>query len=126
MPLVTPQLLSWQFKNYPNAHQTRANLLAHVFTTPLFVAALVTAPVAAWLGQWVVFSASVAVVPLTLVLQGRGHAGEPIAPAPFLSPLDFVARFVAEQFVTFPRFVFSGGFTRAWSRAADRPAASVK
>jgi hypothetical protein len=48
------------------------------------------------------------------------HRFEPEPPAPFRSRLDFAARLFSEQWVTFPRFVLSGGFARAW-RAAGRP-----
>jgi hypothetical protein len=44
--------------------------------------------------------------------QGRGHRREREAPAPFAGPGDFLARFLAEQWVTFPRFVLSGGCYR--------------
>jgi hypothetical protein len=115
VPLVTPNLLSWQLERYPDNHRTRANLVVHIVTAPLFALAMVAIPVSAWLGAYPVLGASVAIQVLTLVLQGRGHAGEQKPPIPFLSPVDFVARFVAEQTVTFPRFVFSGGFARAWS-----------
>jgi len=47
-----------------------------------------------------------------LVIQGRGHRGEREAPVPFDGAADFVSRFVVEQWVTFPRFVLSGGWRR--------------
>jgi len=40
----------------------------------------------------------------------RGHRGEREAPVPFDGAADFVSRFVVEQWVTFPRFVLSGGW----------------
>jgi hypothetical protein len=48
--------------------------------------------------------------------QGAGHRRE-TPPAPFRGPTDFVARFFAEQWVTFPRYVLSGEFGKAWRRA---------
>lgn len=38
---------------------------------------------------------------------------------PFRSPFDVLARLVVEPWVTFPRFVLSGGFVRAWREASD-------
>jgi len=55
-------------------------------------------------------------------VQGRGHRGESAAPVPFTGPGDFVSRFLVEQLVSFPRFVLTGGWLRAWRRA-DRAAA---
>jgi hypothetical protein len=62
---------------------------------------------------------------LAVALQGRGHAVERTSPAPFRGPLDVVARLFAEQWITFPRFVLSGGFARAWRASSAGPAASV-
>jgi len=53
--------------------------------------------------------------------QGRGHAMEAARPVAFRGPADFVARFFVEQWVTFPRFVLSGGFAQAWRRARNGP-----
>jgi len=53
-------------------------------------------------------------VALPVILQARSHRREAQAPAPFRGPLDLVARLFVEQWVTFPRYVFSGRFARAW------------
>ncbi|HTP26805.1 MAG TPA: terminase [Anaeromyxobacteraceae bacterium] len=112
-------LLAWQFRNYPTGHRNRRNLALHVATAPIFVAgtcALVLAPLA---GIWLLVFAVPAVV-LPLVVQGRGHRLEANPPSPFLGSGDFAARFFAEQWVTFPRYVLSGGFARAWREAGAR------
>jgi hypothetical protein len=49
---------------------------------------------------------------VAVVVEGRGHARERETPTPFAGPLDFASRFVVEQWITFPRFVLTG----AWSR----------
>jgi hypothetical protein len=49
-----------------------------------------------------------------MAAQGRGHKLETTAPVPFRGPLDVVSRIFVEQWVTFPRFVLSGGLARAW------------
>jgi hypothetical protein len=56
---------------------------------------------------------------VAFVLQAVGHKREANAPEPFRSPLDVLARILVEQFITFPRFVLSGGFARAWRSAAQ-------
>ena len=45
--------------------------------------------------------------------QGRGHRLEGQKPVPFRSPVDAVVRILAEQYITFPRFVLSGQFAAA-------------
>jgi hypothetical protein len=48
----------------------------------------------------------------SIVVQGRGHRREREAPTPFSGGSDLVTRLFAEQWVTFPRFVLSGGWYR--------------
>ena len=50
---------------------------------------------------------------LSIALQGRGHRHEPVPPEPFASPGDAISRIFLEQWITFPRFVLSGGWLRA-------------
>jgi hypothetical protein len=57
----------------------------------------------------------------TLAVQGRGHAAEAARSVAFRGPGDFAARFFVEQWVTFQRFVLSGGFAQAWRRARNGP-----
>jgi hypothetical protein len=106
-------LLAWQLRNYPAGHRDRRNLALHAATAPLFVAgtcALVLTPLA---GPWLLAFAVPALL-LPLLAQGRGHRLEASRPSPFLGPGDFAARLFVEQWVTFPRYVLSGGFARAW------------
>jgi hypothetical protein len=117
--VITPNLVTWQFDNYPPAHQTRRNLAIHIVTEPLFVCGLLAAPGLFVSGQWIGGIVALALVLVAVVAQGSGHKGEPNPPLPFRSPLDVVARLVVEQFVTFPRFVLSGGYGRAWRAAGD-------
>ena len=116
MRLKRPDLLKWQWTNYPLAHRARRNLVIHALTMPLFfvgsvlVIAAIRVPILVIPG--VVFTAG------TVAAQGRGHRGETNAPIPFEGPLDVVTRLFVEQWVTFPRFVISGGFLRAWRASA--------
>ena len=102
-------LLRWQWSLYPEAHRDRRNLALHALTAPLFLAGTLLLFVKPWIGLPLMLVA--------LVAQGRGHKLEKTAPAPFEGPLDVPKRFFAEQFVTFPRYVLSGEFARAWRRA---------
>lgn len=112
-------LVAWQWSTYPANHRTRANLLVHVVTQPLYLAGFVATLCAPLLGRWGL-AGPVAML-LALVAQGRGHRGEPTPPVKFDGALDFITRFNMEQFVTWPRFVRSGGFAKAWRDAATAP-----
>lgn len=110
-------LLSWQWEAYSANHQNRANLLLHIATVPLFIAgfaALVATPL---LGPWWLALVGLGGMLVALAMQGRGHRGESTPPIPFTGPGDFVTRFLAEQLISFPRFVLSGGWWRAWRAA---------
>ena len=107
-------LLAWQWNLYPAGHRDRTNLAIHIVTQLLFVAGLAAAIAALPVGRsWLLAAGPVAMV-IAIVLQGRGHRREATAPVPFEGPLDVVARLFVEQLVTFPRFVLSGGWVRAW------------
>jgi len=106
-------LLRWQWELYPDGHKRRLTLVVHLLTAPLFVAGtlmLASAPLAGWY----LAVAGPAFMLATLLVQGWAHKQEDAKPVPFLGPVDFVTRFFAEQFVTFPRFVLSGALLRVW------------
>lgn len=112
-------LLSWQWQGYATNHVTRANLVLHIVTVPAFLAGLAAALASPLLGlPWLL--AGLGAMAVALVAQGRGHRGEPAAPVPFTGPGDFASRFLVEQLITFPRFVASGGWRRAWSAAGPQ------
>ena len=51
-----------------------------------------------------------------LALQARGHRLEQNQPEPFRGRRDACKHLLLEQCVTFPRFVLSGGWWRAWRK----------
>ncbi|MGZ3417383.1 MAG: Mpo1-like protein [Polyangiales bacterium] len=113
-PLVTPNVVSWQWQNYSTAHRSRRNLVLHALTNPLFTGGIVAAVIS---GSVRIAIVGVLAAIVAMALQGRGHAGEEEPPAPFRSPVDVIVRIFVEQFVTFPRFVLSGAFFRAFREA---------
>jgi hypothetical protein len=116
--MIRPGLLAWQWSDYAAKHRSHANLLLHIVAVPLFQVGgvlLVYAALTAAAGLAAIAGIGMG---LALVLQGRGHRTEHEPPAPFAGPVDFVARFVVEQWVTFPRFVVSGGWYRNLRRAS--------
>jgi uncharacterized membrane protein YGL010W len=107
------RISSWQWSLYPEGHRDRRNLAIHIATVPVFMAGtllFLTAPVTSvWAAP-----AGLAAMVLAMAAQGRGHRLETTAPVPFEGPLDVVSRIFVEQWLTFPRFVLSGGWARAW------------
>lgn len=116
MPLGA--LIKRQWLDYPRTHRLRRTLLVHLAAVPAFIVANVALVVALLLGMWIAATLSLAVMAASLAWQGRCHRGEPGRPEPFSGPGEAVARILIEQWVTFPRFALSGGWTRALREAS--------
>jgi hypothetical protein len=91
-------------------------LLVHILTQPVFAAGFFAVPLAAVTSPWLA-PAGLAAMFVAMAAQGAGHKREGNGPAPFRGPGDFVVRLLAEQLVTFPRYVLTGAFRREWARA---------
>ncbi len=120
---MRPDLLTWQWQLYADGHRDRRNLLIHAATVPLFDAGTLLALASPWLGPLAL--AGLALLPLAMALQGRGHRDESVSPVPFAGPADVLTRIFAEQLITFPRFVLGGGFARAWRESGSRAAGAA-
>jgi type IV secretory pathway TrbD component len=108
-----PSLRRAQWERYAHHHQSRSNLLLHIAFVPLFLAGNVAFLIALAERRWLIALGGVLLTLLSIMVQGRGHRQEPVAPEPFTGPRNAMARILLEQWVTFPRFVLSG----AWARA---------
>jgi uncharacterized membrane protein YGL010W len=111
-------LLARQFAGYPDAHGDRRNLLIHLLTVPAFILGNCAALAAPFTSGWLALG-GIALTATAFGLQGRGHGFESKRPAPFSGPGNAVVRILGEQWITFPRFVLSGGFLRAWREASN-------
>jgi hypothetical protein len=107
------QLLRWQRDGYPRYHKSRANLLIHIVAVPLFLVGTVIVVAAIVQASLVLLLAAIGCIVVAVALQGRGHRLEAVPPEPFSGPISFVSRLFLEQWVTFPRFVISGGWVAA-------------
>ena len=107
-------LLSWQWDGYPRVHRSRANLLIHIVVVPLFLAGNVGLVVSLVSRSLALGAFSLVAMILSVALQGRGHKQEQLPPEPFTGPANAVSRIFLEQWVTFPRFVISGKWLRAF------------
>lgn len=112
------ELLRWQWQGYPRYHQSRFNLLLHIVVVPLFLLGNLTLVWAALQSSWLMAVLAFAAMVVSVAAQGRGHAKEPVPPEPFTSKFNAVSRILCEQWVTFPRFVISGGWSNALRRTA--------
>jgi hypothetical protein len=110
-------LLDWQWSDYSSKHRNRTNLLLHILVVPLFDAAMVILIFALISRLFVLAGLALGCILLSMILQGRGHKLETESPAPFAGTLDFPTRFLAEQWLTFPRFVLSGAWYRNFTQA---------
>lgn len=107
-------LLAWQWAGYRDNHVDRGNLAIHAVAVPLFLAGNVVAIAGPLLGPgWLVAVGLLGMV-VSLVAQGRAHRREVAAPVAFRGPRDVLFRILAEQWITFPRYVLTGAFFRAW------------
>ncbi|WP_019498634.1 Mpo1-like protein [Pseudanabaena sp. PCC 6802] len=109
-------LLEWQWKNYSGAHQNKTNLIVHLCAVPLFISATFGLSIAIARLSLAIGAASLGAIALSLALQGKGHALEQRRASRFTGVRDFVSRMLAEQFVTFPRFLLTGGWGKNFSR----------
>ena len=108
--MTTREFLAWQWNDYPAKHRSPVNLTIHIFAVPLFMlGCAVVAFGILRLAPVRIVSGLVAMI-VAVGLEGVGHRFEPERPAPFAGFADFVKRFFAEQWVTFPRFVLSGRY----------------
>jgi len=109
-----PNLPAWQWRAYPNNHQHPTNLVLHLIAVPLFIVASLLMVSGVFGLSFGNFAIGVIGVVAALALQSHGHKLETAAPEPFSDRKDAISRLLVEQFVTFPRFILSGGWWRAW------------
>ena len=109
------ELIRWQWEGYPQYHRNRGNLLLHVLVVPLFWLGSLLLIAAAVKLDWQYLAAGAACIVVSMAVQGRGHRLESVPPAPFTGPWNFVGRLIFEQWITFPRFLLSGGWQRNYT-----------
>lgn len=111
--MKSAELLRSQWQGYARKHQARSNLLLHILLVPFFLAGNVALVAGVVLLSWWLALAGIAATVASIALQGRGHKAEVNAPEPFTGAGNALSRIFLEQWVTFPRFVLSGGWLRA-------------
>ncbi|KAF1030529.1 MAG: hypothetical protein GAK37_01286 [Pseudomonas sp.] len=109
-----PNLPAWQWRTYPQHHQHPANLALHMIAVPLFIVGFLLIASGVFSLSLISFAIGVVGIVAGLALQRQGHRLEARASEPFSDTQDAIQRLVLEQFVTFPRFVLSGAWLKAW------------
>jgi Protein of unknown function (DUF962) len=110
--MTVGQLLKWQWQGYARYHQNPTNLLLHIVAVPLFLVANLVAIVAVVQLSLGLLALAILGIVVSVGVQGRGHKLEAVPPEPFTGPANVLGRLLFEQWVTFPRFVLSGGWSR--------------
>ena len=111
------ELLEWQWRDYADKHRNRTGLIIHLITVPLFWVGAINAVGSLLFAGLLHALGGMILMALSLFAQGKAHELEATPPAPFDGGWEFVRRVVAEQFVTFPRFVFSGSWYENFRKA---------
>lgn len=111
-------LLSHQWEGYGFYHRSRRNLIIHAVAVPLFLLGNVTLFAALARGAWIDSGIAIGLMGASLIVQGRAHRAEPNPPEPFTSPVNAVTRLLAEQWISFPRFLLSGRWRAAVREAS--------
>ncbi len=110
------ELMSWQWRDYHQFHQSKVNLIIHVITTPIFILACLAMVFFALQLKWLAALGSLFLVFVAIGLQGFGHNKEENAPIPFDSASQAVKRILLEQFVSFPKYIWTGGVAKAMKK----------
>ena len=109
-------LLSWQWRGYARNHQHPRNLLLHIVAVPMFMAGTVLLAYGLLNLSLPALALGLLCMGMSMALQGRGHRLEAEPPEPFAGPGDIARRILAEQWITFPRYVLSGQWWAALTR----------
>jgi hypothetical protein len=107
------ELARWQWDGYPLYHGNRANLVIHILLVPVFLAGNIALAAGLVMRSWPTALSGLAAMALAFAAQGIGHGREPNPSIPFAGPANAFARVFLEQWITFPRYVLTGGWLRA-------------
>lgn len=116
------EVVDAQWSDYSERHRHKTNLLIHIVTVPLVWLAAIEVAGALLLmligvGGLKIFVWALIMVAASLFAQNYGNQMEAVKPRPFTNAKDFAINAAAEQFVTFPRFVLTGGWLRNFQAA---------
>lgn len=111
------QQLQRQSAGYRRYHAARTNLLLHIVAVPAFLLANLGLLVSLLRLSWPLALACAVTMGIAMAIQGQGHGQEQHPAEAFTGVGDALSRIFLEQWVTFPRFVLSGGWGKAFRLA---------
>jgi hypothetical protein len=94
-------------------------LLIPIVAVPLFLVETLALAGAIAKLSLLLLDVAVGFILVAVALQGRGHRLQPVPPDPFSDTVNLLARLFLEQWVTFPRFVFSGRWLAALRKVPE-------
>lgn len=106
------QLLRWQWSDYAAKHRRRANLLIHIVAVPLFQVGTLLPGLQRTPAGGRCRGSGCRVRGRFAGNAGAGSQARGGASGTIRRGGDVIRRIIAEQWVTFPRFVLSGGWYR--------------
>lgn len=115
-----PNLPTWQWRGYADNHRHPTNLVLHLIAVPLFILAALLILNGLFSLSFSALAIGVIGLIAALGIQRHGHSLEALQPEPFSDRADAIQRLLVEQLITFPRFVLSGGWWRAWKERHRR------
>lgn len=111
------EILNQQWSDYAERHRNKLNLLIHIGTVPLVwiaglqvVGGLILMLIG--VGGFSTLLTAAFLVAVALFAQAYGNSLEAVKPRTHADAKAFALNAVAEQFVTFPRFVLTGHWLR--------------
>ena len=111
-------LLRWQWDGYSRYHLSRNNLLLHIVAVPFFLMSNVGLVAGLLRGSLGLAGLGLGGMLGSMAVQNIGHKKEENPPVPFTGPANALGRVFLEQWITFPRFVLTGGWARALRRTS--------
>lgn len=102
---------------YLRYHAARTNLLLHIVAVPAFLLANLGLLLSPLLLSWPLALGCGVTMGIAMAIQGHGHGQEQHPAEPFTGVGNAISRILLEQWVTFPRFVLSGGWWQAFRMA---------
>lgn len=99
---------------YRKHHQHPTNLLLHLLAVPLFILSSLVLLIGLLQLSFVAQTTGAIGLVAAVALQRHGHLYEAQQDDPADDSQEGLKQLLLEQFITFPRFVFSGEWWRAW------------
>ena len=96
---------------YQSRHSSKINLILHLFFVPLFMVGSILTIVLFFIQPFLSII-GFPIMAIAMGMQNIGHKLETNKPEPFTGPWDFIKRIFIEQWITFPKYFFSGKFVR--------------